>query len=125
MLANLRVIACVLAMLALAAPASAALPAGEYPNRSIRLVVPFQQLDASGLVSRRPARGKDAHAPGFAAVAMVSSQEYPTKPIRLIVPFAPGGRTHILRGRHRYFHVEPTCSSYRGSGWPDGGSGSG
>src|SRR5262249_39571859 len=69
---------------------------GDYPNKPVRLIVPFAEVDASGLVSRRPARGKDAHALGFAAVAMVTPLEYPTKPIRLIVPFAPGGGTDIV-----------------------------
>ena len=51
MLVNLRVIACVLAMIALAGPASAASP-DAYPNRSIRLVVPFVAGGSTDIVAR-------------------------------------------------------------------------
>ena len=91
-----RVIACALAIVASAAPALAASVADDFPNRPIRLVVPFAEGDASGLVSRRPVRGKGAQAAGFYAVAMATPLEYPTKPIRLVVPFAPGGSTDIV-----------------------------
>ena len=51
MLVNLRVIACVLAMIALAGPASAVSP-DAYPNRSIRLVVPFVAGGSTDIVAR-------------------------------------------------------------------------
>ena len=57
----------VLAALALVALDAAA---QNYPTKPIRFVVPFAEVDAPGLVSRRPVRGKDAHAPGFYAAAM-------------------------------------------------------
>ncbi|MEO7725774.1 MAG: tripartite tricarboxylate transporter substrate-binding protein, partial [Burkholderiales bacterium] len=70
--------------------------ADRYPSKPIRMIVPFVEVDASGLVSRRPARGMDAQAAGFYTVAMATTQSYPTKPIRLIVPFAPGGGTDMI-----------------------------
>ncbi len=67
-----------------------------YPNRPIRLIVPFAEANAPGLVSRRPARGKGVQGAGFHAVAVGTLQAYPTRPIRLIVPFAPGGGNDFL-----------------------------
>src|SRR5712691_3982555 len=65
--------------------------AQNYPTKPIRLIVPFAEVGASGLVSRRPVRGEGARAAGFHAIALSTPQAYPTKPIRLIVPFAAGG----------------------------------
>ena len=70
--------------------------AAEYPARPIRLVVPFPQADAPGLVSRRPARGEGVQAAGFLKVALTASPEFPVKPIRLIVPFPAGGGADTL-----------------------------
>jgi tripartite-type tricarboxylate transporter receptor subunit TctC len=67
-----------------------------YPTKPIRIIVPFAQGGASGLVSRRPVRGQDAEAAGFYRVAATTTPKYPTKPIRIIVPFAPGGPNDIL-----------------------------
>ena len=67
-----------------------------YPTKPIRLMVPFAEGDASGLVGRRPARGTDARAAGFSTVAMTTALSYPTKPIRLMVPFAPGGANDVV-----------------------------
>ena len=61
-----------------------------YPTKPIRLIAPLEP-DASGPVSRRPARGKDAQPGAFYLAAATTTQTYPTKPIRLIAPFAPGG----------------------------------
>jgi tripartite-type tricarboxylate transporter receptor subunit TctC len=70
--------------------------ADDYPNKPIRMLVPFAQADAPGLVSRRPVRGKGVQAAGFHTVALTTTQGYPTKPIRMLVPFAPGGGTDIV-----------------------------
>jgi len=70
--------------------------ADSYPTKPIRLIVPFAEGGAPGLVSPRPVRGEGAQAAGFHTVALNASQAYPTKPIRLIVPFAPGGGTDIV-----------------------------
>ena len=68
----------------------------DYPSKPIRLIVPFAEVDAPGLVSRRPVRGTGARAAGFYRIADTTSQSYPSKPIRLIVPFAPGGGTDVV-----------------------------
>src|SRR5882757_4818410 len=70
--------------------------AQQYPTKPVRLMVPFAEGDASGLVSRRPVRGKDAQATGLITVAMATPQPYPTKPVRLMVPFAPGGANDVV-----------------------------
>jgi len=59
-----------------------------YPSKPIRFIVPFAEVDAPGLVSRRPVRGQGAHAAGFQSVALTTTPSYPSKPIRFIVPFA-------------------------------------
>ncbi|HEV2007896.1 MAG TPA: tripartite tricarboxylate transporter substrate-binding protein, partial [Burkholderiales bacterium] len=62
-----------------------------YPLKPIRIIVPLAEGGASGLVSRRPARGKGAQAAGFYTVAAATIESYPIRTIRLIVPLAPGG----------------------------------
>ncbi|HEV2007622.1 MAG TPA: tripartite tricarboxylate transporter substrate-binding protein, partial [Burkholderiales bacterium] len=81
---------------AVTARAASTNPRPDYPNKSIRFIVPFAEGGAPGLVSRRPVRGEGAQAAGFYAIAVSTPQVYPTKPIRLIVPFAPGGGTDIV-----------------------------
>ena len=66
-----------------------------YPVKPVRIIVPFVLGGASGLVSRRPARGEDAEAAGFYRVATTTEQTYPVRPVRIIVPFVPGGPTDI------------------------------
>ena len=75
---------------------SAAAIAQTYPGKPVRFIVPFAEADASGHVSRRPARGKDAQAAGFYATANTILQQYPAKSVRFIVPFAPGGGNDII-----------------------------
>jgi tripartite-type tricarboxylate transporter receptor subunit TctC len=70
--------------------------AANYPSKPIRIIVPFAEGGAPGLVSRRPVRGEGAQSAGFYRVAAVTAETYPTKPIRLIVPFAPGGPNDAL-----------------------------
>ena len=66
-----------------------------YPTKPIHIIGPFAP-GASGLVSRRPVRGKDAETAGFYRVAAATTASYPAKPIRIIVPFAPGGPNDML-----------------------------
>src|SRR5882724_6223417 len=73
--------------------------AQQYPTKSIRMIVPFAQGGASGLVSRRPVRGEDARSAGFHRVALATSTSYPTKSIRMIVPFAQGGASGLVSRR--------------------------
>ena len=80
---------------------AAALPAaqaqtGTWPDKPVRVIVPFAEVEASRHVSRRPARGNDARPPGFIRVAAQELAPYPVKPVRVIVPFAPGGSTDII-----------------------------
>ena len=89
-------ILCIVALLSGAWLAVGPVAAQEYPNKSIRLLVPFSQVDAPGLVSRRPVCGKGAQAAGFYAVAVSTPQIYPTKSIRFLVPFSPGGGNDFL-----------------------------
>ena len=70
--------------------------AADYPTKPIRMIVPYAEGGATGLVSRRPVGGKVAQAAGFQHVALVTAQAYPTKPIRMIVPYAPGGGSDIV-----------------------------
>jgi len=86
---------CSAALVTLVAGQYASAQAPSYPTKPIRLIVPFAEGGASGLVSRRPVRGQDAQAAGFHSVAVTITPSYPAKPIRLIVPFAPGGGTDI------------------------------
>jgi tripartite-type tricarboxylate transporter receptor subunit TctC len=67
-----------------------------FPTKPIRIIVPYAEGDASGLVSRRPVRGKDAQSAGFYRVADSTAQVYPTKSIRIIVPYAPGGPSDLF-----------------------------
>ena len=67
-----------------------------YPSKPIRIIVPYAEDGASGLVSRRPVRGKDARSAGFYRVAANTLQTYPAKSIRIIVPYAPGGPSDIF-----------------------------
>ena len=85
---------CGAALVTLVASPYASAQAPSYPTKPIRLIVPFAEGGASGLVSRRPVGGQGAQAAGFHLTAMTTST-YPVKPIRLIVPFAPGGGTDI------------------------------
>src|SRR5947209_2603497 len=77
-------------------PQSTATAAPPYPSKPIRMVVPFAEAGASGLVSRRPVRGEGGRAAGFTAIALSSPQVYPSKPIRMVVPFAAGGGADIV-----------------------------
>ncbi|HEV8518269.1 MAG TPA: tripartite tricarboxylate transporter substrate binding protein [Burkholderiales bacterium] len=70
--------------------------AARYPSKPIRMVVPFAEAGASGLVSRRPVRGEGARAAGFNAIAFNTPQAFPSKPIRMVVPFAAGGGADIV-----------------------------
>src|SRR5260221_3186698 len=82
----------------IACVAAGAAHAQSYPAKPVRMVVPFADGEASGHVSRRPARGNDARPPGFIRVAAQEPAPYPVKPIRVIVPFAPGEASgHVSR----------------------------
>jgi tripartite-type tricarboxylate transporter receptor subunit TctC len=76
--------------------AGALADAQPYPAHPIRLIVPFAEGTAPGLVSRRPVRGEGAWSGGFLPVALNAAQTYPVHPIRLIVPFAPGGTVDVI-----------------------------
>src|SRR5437762_7850245 len=67
-----------------------------YPVHPIRLIVPFAEGGAPGLVSRRPVRGEGARSAGFLPMALNATQTYPAHPVRLIVPFAPGGTVDVI-----------------------------
>ena len=85
--------------LTIACVAAGAAYAQTYPVKTVRMVVPFAEVGASGHVSRRPARGNDARPPGFIRVAAQEPVPYPVKPVRMVVPFAPGGGTDVI-ARH-------------------------
>ena len=68
-----------------------------YPQRPVRLIVPYAQGGAPGLVSRRPVCGEGARSDGSQPLTTADSmRKYPLRPVRLIVPYAPGGGTDIL-----------------------------
>ncbi len=76
--------------------ATAVAQGSNYPTKPIRIIVPYAEDGASGLVSRRPVRGKGAQSAGFYRVADSAAQTYPTKSIRIIVPYAPGGPSDLF-----------------------------
>src|SRR4029079_5112180 len=76
--------------------ASPAFSADAFPTKPVRIVGPFAEGEASGLVSRRPVRGNDARAPGFIRVAAQDLAPYPTKPVRIVVPFAEGEASGLV-----------------------------
>ena len=84
-----------LAVLTLIAGAPTVL-AQQYPAKPLRIIVPFAEAEASGLVSRRPARGNDARPLGFMRVAAQELAQYPVKPLKIVVPFAPGGGVDFM-----------------------------
>ncbi len=68
----------------------------QYPAKAIRIIVPLAAGGESGLVSRRPVRGKDEGTAGFYRTATAIAQPYPVKSIRIVVPLAAGGPSDLL-----------------------------
>ena len=79
--------------------AAGAACAQSYPTKAVRMVVPFAEGGASGLVSRRPVCGNNARPPGFIRVASSDPAPYPVKPVRIGCSFAPGGGTDVIARR--------------------------
>ena len=83
-----------------ALPAPSALAAEGYPQKPIRLVIPFPQRGAPAS-SEQGSRLRDANVRESGPVAGMYAQladqpRYPNKPVRIIVPFAPGGSADTL-----------------------------
>jgi len=80
---------------------SAVAHAQDFPNRPIRIVVPFTPggLDAS---SEQGSRLRDVNVRESAAAAVLiaqistSHEQFPNRPIRIVVPFTPGGATDVV-----------------------------
>jgi tripartite-type tricarboxylate transporter receptor subunit TctC len=86
------------AMIGLSFSAESIAVRAAFPEKPVRLIVPFAEGGTPGLVSRRPARGEGVQGAGFYPVAVAEVKSYPEKPVRLIVPFAPGA-AQDLTGR--------------------------
>src|SRR5664279_3671452 len=90
-----RVIACALAMAALAAPASAASTAEDYPSRPIRLVVPFAAGGSTDIVARLIAQ-KLTEAWGKQVVADNRSGANGVIGMEIVKHAPPDGHTLVL-----------------------------
>ena len=103
-LARLYVLSTLVSSLVVATAAAGAQPmqgsrpeaSSDYPQKPVRMIVPYAKGGTPDHVSRRPVRGDGVQPPGLIRVAARQIPAYPDKPIRLIVPFAPGGGSDII-----------------------------